>query len=122
MKYAKIENDKLVYAPNILNIDGKTIINPKDEHYRKMGYKPIEELDYTPPKIEEYKPTYEELVSQFIREKYSQDEVEAIINNYLSNAEKYKAEFDELQAYRLECKARAKNIKGISWQKAQNRI
>lgn len=53
---------------------------------------------------------YDQLVSMFIREKYSQDSIEAIINNYLSNSEKYKAEFDELQAYRAECKARAKNL------------
>lgn len=58
--------------------------------------------------------SYDDLVSMFIRERYSQDNVEAIINNYLSNPEKHKAEFDEMQAYRLGCKERAREIKGIS--------
>jgi predicted CopG family antitoxin len=53
---------------------------------------------------------YKELCEKYIREKYSQSDVEAIINNYLENSEneKYKNEFDELQNYRKECKAKAK--------------
>lgn len=53
---------------------------------------------------------YARLVDAYVREKYSQSAVEAIINNYLSDPEneKYKAEFADLQMYREECKNRAK--------------
>ena len=56
--------------------------------------------------------SYEEIVSALIREKYQQDNVEAIINNYLldSNNDGYKKDFDELQAYRIECKTKAREI------------
>jgi hypothetical protein len=49
-----------------------------------------------------------ELISKEFRKKYSQDDVEAIMNNYLLDPtnEKYKAEMDEMQAYRAECKAK----------------
>lgn len=53
---------------------------------------------------------YARLVDTYVREKYSQSAVEAIINNYLSDLEneEYKAEFVALQAYREECKEKAK--------------
>lgn len=51
---------------------------------------------------------YARLVSKYIREKYSQDDVEALINNYLSDREKYKEDFDAFQAYRAECKEKAR--------------
>lgn len=54
---------------------------------------------------------YARLVDAYVREKYSQSAVEAIINNYLSDPEnvEYKAEFNALQAYRESCKIRAKS-------------
>lgn len=47
------------------------------------------------------------LISKEFRKKYSQDDVESVINNYLLDPtnEKYKAEMDEMQAYRAKCKA-----------------
>ena len=53
---------------------------------------------------------YARLVDAYVREKYSQSAVEAIINNYLSDPEneEYKAEFAALQMYREECKNKAK--------------
>ena len=53
---------------------------------------------------------YARLVDAYVREKYSQSAVEAIINNYLSDPEneEYKAEFAALQLYREECKNKAK--------------
>lgn len=55
---------------------------------------------------------YGELVERLVRKRYSQSQVEAIINNYLDDSEneQYKAEFLEMQAYRKECKAKAKKI------------
>lgn len=58
---------------------------------------------------------YGELVERIVRKRYSQSQVEAIINNYLDDSEnaQYKSEFLEMQAYRKECKAKAKEILGI---------
>ena len=55
---------------------------------------------------------YGELVERLVRKRYSQSQVEAIINNYLDDSEnaQYKAEFLEMQAYRKECKIEAKKI------------
>ena len=54
--------------------------------------------------------SYGELIEQLVRRRYSQSQVEAIINNYLDDSEneQYKAEFLEMQAYRKECKRIAK--------------
>lgn len=58
---------------------------------------------------------YNARVNALIRQKYSQDKVEAIIANYLSylsgesaNAN-YKTEYSEFQEYRQKCKETAKN-------------
>ena len=53
---------------------------------------------------------YERLVAAYVREKYSQSAVEAIVNNYLSDPEneKYKVKFVTLQLYREECKNKAR--------------
>jgi hypothetical protein len=47
-------------------------------------------------------------ISKEFRKKYSQDDVESIVNNYLLDPtnKKYKAEMDKMQAYRAECKAK----------------
>lgn len=58
---------------------------------------------------------YNARVNALIRQKYSQDEVEAIIANYLSFLsgksanQNYKTEYFEFQEYRQECKEKAKN-------------
>lgn len=56
--------------------------------------------------INKYKYTYESLVSTIIGLKYTNDEVTAIINNYLleQTNEKYKDEFTELQLWRIQVK------------------
>ena len=57
---------------------------------------------------------YSEIVDILIRKQYSQSQVESIINNYLDKPnEKHTAEFQELQAYRKECKAYAKEVLGL---------
>lgn len=50
--------------------------------------------------------TYESLVSTIIGLKYTNDEITAIINNYLleQTNEKYKDEFNELQLWRIQVK------------------
>ena len=54
--------------------------------------------------------TYENIVSAIINQKYSSDEMQAIINNYLLDNDAYKAEFDEMQNYRKKAKEIAKNL------------
>lgn len=58
--------------------------------------------------------TYGILVKCFIRQYYSADKVEAIINNKLANpTEQHQAEFDELQNCRANAKAYAKELLGM---------
>lgn len=58
---------------------------------------------------------YNARVNALIRQKYSQDEVEAIIANYLSYLsgesanQNYKTEYFEFQEYRQKCKETAKD-------------
>ena len=53
---------------------------------------------------------YHSLATKLIRQKYSANEVEALYANYLAKPsnEKYIADFNNFQAYRVECKAKAK--------------
>ena len=59
---------------------------------------------------EKWYPIY---VSEFIHERYSADAETALINNYLVDPEKYRDKYAKYQAYRAECKARAKEELGI---------
>ena len=56
--------------------------------------------------------TYPILVNYLVRQKYQEQDVEAIINNYLDdmNNVKHLNEFRELQAYRNRCKIKAKEL------------
>ena len=58
---------------------------------------------------------YGPMVSCIIRGKYSEDAVEAILNNYLSDPtnKRYEAEFNMLQSWRAEAKERARSILGL---------
>lgn len=53
-----------------------------------------------------------DLISAFIREKYSVSQVEAIVNNYLLDMsnEEYLKEFNDMQEWRKEAKSIAKKI------------
>ena len=59
---------------------------------------------------------YDEAVSAVFREKYSQDHVEAIVNNFLSDMTNplFIQEMQEMQDYRAYCKAYVKQQKSIS--------
>lgn len=76
------------------------------------GYNAEQDFDRLPDT--EKTASYGELVEHLVRKRYSQSQVEAIINNYLDDSknEQYNAEFLEMQAYRKECKSRAKQILG----------
>ena len=59
---------------------------------------------------EKWYPIY---VSEFIHERYSADAETALINNYLADPEEYRDKYAKYQAYRAECKVRAKEELGI---------
>ncbi|MBR4657460.1 MAG: hypothetical protein IKO68_13090 [Oscillospiraceae bacterium] len=41
MRYAKLQNEAIVYAPNPITINGVHIGNPPQELYLQQGYKPV---------------------------------------------------------------------------------
>lgn len=53
--------------------------------------------------------TYKQKVAMYVRERYSQNDAEAILANYLADTsnEEHAREFAEFQSYREQCKARA---------------
>lgn len=59
---------------------------------------------------------YGHLVSKKFRKKYSPDQTEAIVNNYLDDPtnEKYIAEMRAMQDYRKQCKEEVKRDLGIT--------
>lgn len=64
----------------------------------------------TPLTEEEKERQYNSYVTKLIRQKYDADAVEALYANIIAepNNEKYKKEFADFKAYRIECKAEAK--------------
>lgn len=56
---------------------------------------------------------YPILVRKYIAEKYTVQDELAIRNNYDLDPFKYKPEYDKYQAYRVECKNRAKEELGL---------
>ncbi len=61
---------------------------------------------------------YPALVAAIVRDRYSQDQVEAIVNNYLADPEGRRQEFDELQAWRAKAKEEA--MKVINYKQEEN--
>lgn len=57
---------------------------------------------------------YPVFVSEYIHERYSQDDETALINNYLSDPEGHAEEYQAYQAFRAECKERAKRDLGMN--------
>lgn len=64
---------------------------------------------------ESWEELYGHRVTNKVRKRYSQNQVEAILNNYLSEPtnETYAAEFKALQEYRKQCKTEVKKELGI---------
>ena len=91
-----IENDRVLAT---LQIKGVWTSNPTLADFLAEGWQ-----EYTPPTPTPYVPTYKELVVQYIRERYDQDDELAI----LRQRETKPQEFAEYNAYCEECKQRAK--------------
>lgn len=48
-KYARLNDGRIVYAPNPIPHDGKWYGNPPPEVYLENGYKPVQYTDQPPP-------------------------------------------------------------------------
>jgi len=61
------------------------------------------------------KDIYGSVINDLFRQRYSQDKVEAINNNYLDDMENVEhiKERNDMKAYRKECKQEAKKLLGI---------
>lgn len=72
----------------------------------------LDDYKRLPDSVKMQEKTYAKLVEKLVRVKYSQSDIEAIINNYLDDKEnaQHQREFETLQAYRKECKREAKTI------------
>lgn len=99
MRYYKEINGKRVFFNGILQMGNKQIINPTEEQVLADGWQ-----EYVPAPVEPYKPTYEEIVEQLIRERYSINQELAIQRQRDTKVE----EFNEYFAYCEECKLKAK--------------
>lgn len=65
-----------------------------DAFYRHV--KPLSEEDYAP------------LVATIVRSRYSADDIEALVQNYLLDKEKYESEWQSLQLFRQQAKQAAR--------------
>lgn len=101
MRYYKELNGNKVFFNGILEVGNKQIINPTREQIIADGWQ-----EYVAPKVEPYKPTYEELVEQYIRERYNLSQELAIQRQRETKVE----EFNEYFTYCEECKIKAKNL------------
>jgi hypothetical protein len=79
---------------------------------RDKELKDIVEFVKGTPRAEQ---VYGRVVNDLLRQQYKADRVESILNNYLDDMtnKEHEQEFNELQAYRKECKLEAKRILGI---------
>ena len=88
-------------------LDGKSYRDMTPEEIAQMNAQ-AEESE----RLEWLNISYGEAVDRELRKRYPQRAVEAIINNYLSdsNNAEYVREFNEMQAYREQCKAYVKEM------------
>jgi hypothetical protein len=100
MTYYKTINDKTVFFSGVLKLDGKQIINPTHEQLLADGWEV-----YEPPTAEPYTPTYEEIVENLIRDRYSVSDELAILRQRDSKVDEFQAYYEFCE----ECKAKAKN-------------
>lgn len=73
--FAKLMNNELKLAPHFVEIEGKTILNPQEDDYRLLGYKPVVCSDS--PNI---------LSNQALIETYSEDNEKIYVNYQVQNA------------------------------------
>jgi hypothetical protein len=135
MNFGHLKDNKLIPARQPITIDDRdyftsdpelmlqagekeivTIERPVNENINKGRY--VLSYEETATQIiykwtfvefteEELRSKYCNLTNQFIREKYSSNDENKIIREYLAYGEEYKPAFDEYNTYVEECKAKA---------------
>lgn len=84
------------------------------EYYNFNINEELQDLIDTSITIQEKQETYSVLVKHFIRQYYSADRVEAILNNKLAEpSEEHEADFNDLQSCRASAKEYAKSVLGL---------
>lgn len=73
--FAKLMNNELKLAPHFVEIEGKTILNPQEDDYRLLGYKPVVYNDS--PSV---------LSNQTLVETYGEDNEKIYVNYQVQNA------------------------------------
>lgn len=86
-----------------IKIDGRWVSNPTLEMFLQQGWQ--EYIPPTPPAPQPYAPSYEELVVQKIRERYTIDDELAI----LRQRDVKQDEFAEYNEYCEQCKSEARS-------------
>lgn len=102
--------EKPLENEDIRSIGIRTLVIRFFIHETERGWE-CEEVEYS-HKEELTDADYPPMVSTIIRGKYSEDAVEAILNNYLADPtdEHHATEFNLLQSWRNEAKERARKI------------
>lgn len=95
--YARLDRGNFEYAPNILYIGDKQIINASDEQYASLGWLPIVKTEH--PKADENsycKPVYTEENGKIIQQ-WEKHEIpdEATESDYINALEDLGVSFDE---------------------------
>lgn len=128
--FVKLENEKLIYAPKELIINGNRVINPTEEMFIEMGYKKLITTEY-PNDDKQYIVSYEETdeniiliwidnekeywsnvdygeaVNNEIRKRYSESQEFALLRQRDDKTEEYQKYY----AYCEECKEYVKHKK-----------
>ena len=101
------------FKPNpvetIISTGMMTTVFRLDITKKEDGTYECEEVEYNHKEPLTEEKDYGPMVSTIIRAHYSQDQVEAITQNYLADSEDRKKEFDVLQEWRAESKRIAKS-------------
>ena len=90
---------KKVFFNGMLKKDGKQYINPSKEMILAEGWQ-----EYVPEPGEPCKPTYDQLVGQYIRERYTFNDELAVLRQQLAKPEA----FQEYLSYCEECQRKAR--------------
>lgn len=96
-KYARLEGGSLVYAPNIIYIGDRQIINATAEEYASLGWMPIVKTDI--PESEEgfyYSPIYTEQGGKIIQQWKKHEIPDAATEaDYINALEELEVNFNE---------------------------
>lgn len=105
MIYTKEINGRRIFSScKTIQLNGRWVSNPTIEQIAMAGWEEYSQPTTSPTQVED--PSYEELVNEFIRERYSASDEFAIIRQKDEKPE----EFEAYYSYCEECKLRARQL------------